>query len=141
MFQPCHRRYAVFALLGCLLLWNAPAMALPALLQDAAACDSTPPSTLPAAMSNAHAHHHGMHHGAMPVPHASAAACITRHTCCSFNREPAQKSNAFSVQDSNHRQAVTRAATALPMARAVAVVSSHPLRERPVLELKADLRI
>src|SRR4051812_48632955 len=101
MSLPCYRRFAVFVLLGCILLWNAPAMALPALLQQVADCESVAPGAAVPVANPVHAHHHGMYHGAMPRPmsqRASAEACVTEHSCCSFNREPAQKSNAFSVQ-------------------------------------------
>src|SRR4051812_48695874 len=145
MSLPCYRRFAVFLLLGCLLLWNAPVMALPALLQQLAECERAAPAAPAAATSPLHAHHHhGMHHGAMPMPvsqRASAEACVTEHSCCSFNREPAQKSNAFSVPTASERQPSIGVTAGPATLRAAAPPNPSPLPERPVLERKTDLRI
>src|SRR3954466_3045161 len=100
MSLPCYRRFAVFLLLGCLLLWNAPVMALPALLRQVADCESVAPGAGAPMANPVHAHHHGMHHGAVPMPmsqRASAAPGVTQHSCCSFNRDPQQKSPPFPV--------------------------------------------
>jgi len=82
---PYRRALALMVLAG-LFLWNAPAMAFPALLEQVTECASTPaaPTSAPAH------HHHRMLHAAMPelsaTPLASAALCLVAHPCCSFNR-------------------------------------------------------
>lgn len=132
-----------------LFAWNAPAMALPALIQQTVAClepasagDGAPPT---AAAAQAHTlHHHGMRHGpAMPVaPSArfNVGDCFQQHTCCGFNREPGRKSEPASLSDASAaaqrapegparcERAGTRGAEALPPARAV-------------FDLKSDMRI
>jgi hypothetical protein len=163
MVRALHGRAVAACLLLALFAWNAPAMALPALVQKALDCEKpvthlAEPTPLAA---NAHAMHHpGMHHGAMvhggvqhgskraapqalpPVaPRLSIADCFREHTCCSFNREPGRKSDAYSLSDSRVEDA--RVVEAAP-ARRVVRHSEHAVAveyARPVFDLKADLRI
>jgi hypothetical protein len=138
-------------LLGSLFLWNAPAMALPALLQQLGQCEVAPAKpavTAPAAMQ--HMHHPGMHHGGMmmpemampaaPVESASPAQCFSEHTCCTWNREPARKSNSFSLSDAQLESGDV-ASSSLLVAQPTAISLLPSLVVKPVGEKKADLRI
>ena len=147
MSASLQRRALALLLLGSLFLWNAPAMAFPALV-DLAHCEETvaPPRAAAPAMP-AHHHHAGMDMGMMTatpqvapaMQPVSMADCLSEHACCSFNREPAQKSNPYSVVEG-----FAVAERAVPPAVAVAAPAAAdpvPAYARPVLDKKTDLRI
>ncbi len=147
MSASAHRRVLALMILGSLFLWNAPAMAFPALLQQLGQCEVAPARGPSAPM--AHMHHPGMHHHdgmmmpgmEMPVaPMASPAQCFSEHTCCTWNREPARKSSIFSLADA---QAGTTATADVPVASTSQgdAPSFQPLFVKPVFEQKTDLRI
>ena len=74
-----------------------------------------------------------------PVQRMLAAECLSEHSCCSFNREPARKSSPYALNVAQRETARSREMS-LPERRPVLVLADSG-HERPVLELKADLRI
>jgi hypothetical protein len=132
--------------LGSLFLWNAPAMAFPALVQQFGQCEVAPAKTAASAPAMAHTHHHhpGMAMPAMampaaPGPSASMAQCFSGHSCCTWNREPARKSNVFSLSaQAASGPAETGTAPAVEQAF---VPSLFSLFVKPVFDQKTDLRI
>lgn len=141
-----HHRLIALLLLGSLFLWNAPAMAFPALVQQLGQCEVAPAkAAAPAAMP--HRHHPGMHHGGMMMmptmpdaPMATPAQCFSEHTCCTWNREPARKSNIFSIADAQAESGPVEETSSRATLRAI-VPSLLSLFVKPVFEQKADLRI
>ena len=142
-----HHRVVALLVLGSLFLWNAPAMAVPALLQRLGQCEVAPAKTPAAPM--VHMHHPGMHHhGGMMMPGmempaapmASPAQCFSEHTCCTWNREPARKSNIFSIADAQAASGQTEIAVA-PAREQDFVPALHSPAVKAVFDLKADLRI
>jgi len=151
MVRSLPTRALAACLLAALFAWNAPAMALPALVQLTESC-AEPPARVatpqPAAVAPAaHQHHAGMHHemampvAAMPVTPAqmNVSDCFQQHTCCSFNREPGKKSEPVSVSEA---RAATRMAEA-PAVRASGATSEVAALPpaRAVFDLKSDMRI
>jgi hypothetical protein len=138
-----YRRAVALLVLGGLSFWNAPAMALPALIQAVPSCQSAH-TTVPSAMAH---QHHGSYTlpaqltVAAPAMQRVAADCVVAHSCCSFNREPARTSNPFSI-----KLAHTETAGIAPSPSTSAGGGTFRTRVslphlRPVLETKADLRI
>ncbi|HSE48987.1 MAG TPA: hypothetical protein VLA96_07265 [Terriglobales bacterium] len=138
-------RLVTTGLLVGLFAWNAPAMAVPALIQWTKSCaEPRPVPAHPATPAPAaHQHHAGMRHErAMPVAapvQRNVQDCFQQHTCCSFNREPGKKSEAVSLADA---QAAARPAPAV-VAREREGVASAEARPpiRAVFDLKSDMRI
>ena len=144
-----HHRLVALLLLGSLFLWNAPAMAFPALLQQLGQCEVAPAKTAATPAPMAHMHHPGMHHHdgmmmpgmEMPAaPMASPAQCFSEHTCCTWNREPARKSNIFSIADAQTEPGPVETAAA-PAREPEFVPSLQSLFVKPVFDQKTDLRI
>lgn len=143
MLRSLPTRLVATGLLIGLFGWNAPAMALPALIQWTESCaERATPAAVPVAPA-AHQHHAGMHHEmAMPVAapvQMNVKDCFQQHTCCSFNREPGKKSEPVSVSEA---RAATRAAEAPAVheSDAASEVAALP-PARAVFDLKSDMRI
>lgn len=130
------RRAAALFVLAGLFLWNAPAMAFPALLAPATDCKEVAPA-------GGHQHHAGMHHTMPPLrppQPMTVRHCVEQHTCCRFNREPGRKSEAVSLAD------VQVPSARLDVYRSqregcgrVSVEAQPPLRA--VFDQKSDMRI
>jgi hypothetical protein len=146
MLRSLPTRLVATGLLIGLFGWNAPAMAMPALIQWTASCAEPErvAQPQPATQPVHAAHHHGMHHEmARPVAapvQMNVKDCFQQHTCCSFNREPGKRSEAVSLADAQ-AASLRPAPAVVPRERAgVATVEARP-PIRAVFDLKSDMRI